>query len=82
MTQEDQDFVAFVLLKRPPHVPPSYPERERLWAIFDGLTGVDVVLSGLNRLRTKVPPEIAQRILTLQTDLIKWEKETGAGQPK
>lgn len=74
MTQNDQDFISHVLIQRPPHVPPSYPERQRLAAIFEDLTGYGAVLSGLNRLRGEqtISPDVKQRILTLQEDLVKW----------
>lgn len=70
----DHEFVDFVLNQRPVHVSPSYPERQKLAEIFDELTGVGAVLAGLNRLRSQVPPDLAQRILTLTTDLIKWKE--------
>lgn len=69
----DEQFIDFVLNKRPWYVSLSYPERMYLYDIYQKLTGLGATISGLNRLRTKVPPDIAQRILTLTTDLIQWE---------
>lgn len=70
----DHDFVNAVLNQRPVHVPPSYPERQKLAEIYENLTGYGATISGLNRLRSEptIPPDVAQRILVLQEDLIKW----------
>lgn len=72
--KNDSDFVDFILNRRPPHVAPDYDERKRLVGIFEDLTGYGAVLSGLNRLRGEqtISPDVKQRILTLQEDLVKW----------
>lgn len=79
MNDQDYDFISHVLTQRPSHVPPSYPERQKLAAIFEDLTGYGAVLSGLNRLRSEptISPDLAQRILTLTTDLVRWKGQHG-----